>query len=101
MLQQMQASKVVKGWMIYSETHKMTNTVLLSRVDVCRLQNACWYFYQELFYILSPYSASSYAPDEETEKIIRILDKDKDGKLSLTEFLEIQSKIGTVMKPAV
>ena len=42
-----------------------------------------------------------HAPDEETEKIIRILDKDKDGKLSLTEFLEIQSKIGTVMKPAV
>ena len=33
-----------------------------------------------------------HAPDEETEKIIRILDKDKDGKLSLTEFLEIQSK---------
>ena len=41
------------------------------------------------------------APDEETQKIIRILDKDKDGKLSLTEFLEIQKKIGTVMKPAV
>ena len=40
-------------------------------------------------------------PDAETDKILKILDKDKDGKLSLTEFMEIQQKIGTMLKPAV
>ena len=39
--------------------------------------------------------------DDETDKILRILDKDKDGKLSLSEFLEIQTKIDTMLKPAV